>query len=118
MQKLKKYSGDIHRLEELGVGTFKHWAAIGCIGLPYAIASWFNEEIFCLSSVSVAARWHHGIDNIYIISVAAHVDNPEDWIKYKDSNKNIFYLYVGSIELVYILIKILTKSLQVMVILK
>lgn len=36
-----------------------------------------------MSNVSVAARWHHGIDNIYIISVAGHVDNPEDGIKYK-----------------------------------
>lgn len=80
-----------------------------------------------MSSVSVAARWHHGIDNIYIISVAGHVDSPEDGIKYKKKYPHAYrytaikihlYMYVGSIELVYILIKILPKPLQVMDILK
>lgn len=74
----------------MGVGIFRYWVVIGCIGLLYVIVFWFNEEIFCLFSVLVVVWWYYGIDNIYIIFVVGYVDNFEDGIKYK---KIYFYVY-------------------------
>lgn len=75
-----------HFLEEVGVGTSRQWAAIGCDGLPYVLASRIIEEIFVCP---VCWKQFDGITEFSThISDTGHVDvdvdDPEDGRKYKN----------------------------------
>lgn len=90
----------------MAVGTWRQWAAIGCDGLPYVLASRIIEEIFFYQ---VGRRQFDGITefstHISHISLTGHVDNPEDGRKYKDilmlkvhMKKAIKYIYTCMYE--------------------
>lgn len=68
----------------MGEGTSRQWAAIGCDGLPYVLASRIVEEIFVCP---VCRKQFDGITEFSThISHTGHVDDPEDGRKYHNGN--------------------------------
>lgn len=70
-----------HLLEEAGVGSTRQWTAVGCDGLPYALASRIIEEIYICP---VCRRQYEQEEFQQHVNATTHATELEDGRKYRN----------------------------------